>query len=187
MIKGGLDRFRIRRKRFDADHHTQHQGAQVNLIHSWRRHQMKTFSALLVLCVGIHRSPVNSPCRGQWRGILIFSLICAWINGWVNNREASDLRRHRSHYDVIVMIEPWRNCYSSSIFSMVCHRLMRKKNVDDIFAIRFNHESLFQPICDFDTEWTLENHRRQMRLWNIIKFWPPVPNPIMIQYPKLQI
>ena len=26
-----------------------------------------------------------------------------WINGWVNNREAGDLRRHRAHYDVIVM------------------------------------------------------------------------------------
>ena len=34
-----------------------------------------------------------------------FSLICAWINGWVNNREAGDLKRHRPHYDVIVMIE----------------------------------------------------------------------------------
>ena len=32
------------------------------------------------------------------------SLICAWINGWVNNREAGDLRRQRAHYDVIVMV-----------------------------------------------------------------------------------
>ena len=53
---------------------------------------------------GIHRSPVNSRHKGQWRGALMFSLICAWLNGWVNNREASDLRRHRAHYDVIVMI-----------------------------------------------------------------------------------
>ena len=34
----------------------------------------------------------------------MFSLICVWINGWVNNREAGDLRRHRGHYDVIVMM-----------------------------------------------------------------------------------
>ena len=27
----------------------------------------------------------------------------ALINGWINNREAGDLRRHRAHYDVIVM------------------------------------------------------------------------------------
>ena len=42
---------------------------------------------------GIHRSPVNSPHKGQWRGALMFTLICAQINGWVNNREAGDLRR----------------------------------------------------------------------------------------------
>ena len=54
---------------------------------------------------GIHRSPVNSPHKGQWRGALMFSLICAWINAWVNNREAGDLRRHRAHYDVIIMCE----------------------------------------------------------------------------------
>ena len=52
---------------------------------------------------GIHRSPVNSPHKGQWRGALMFSLICVWINGWVNNRKAGDLIRYRAHYDVIVM------------------------------------------------------------------------------------
>ena len=52
---------------------------------------------------GIHRSLVNSPHKGQWRRALMFSLICVWINGWVNNREAGDLRRHRAHCDVIVM------------------------------------------------------------------------------------
>ena len=53
---------------------------------------------------GIHRSPVNYPHKGQWRGDLMFALICAWINRWVNNREAGDLRRHRDHYDVIVIV-----------------------------------------------------------------------------------
>ena len=47
----------------------------------------------------IHRSPVNSPHKGQWRGALKFSLICAWINAWVNNGEAGDLRRYRAHYN----------------------------------------------------------------------------------------
>ena len=55
----------------------------------------------------IHRSPVNSPHKGQWRGAFMFSLICVWINGWVNNREAGDLIRYRAHYDVIVMGLPW--------------------------------------------------------------------------------
>ena len=52
---------------------------------------------------GIHRWPVNSPHKGQWRGALMFSLICAWTNSWANNGHASDLRRHRAHYEVISM------------------------------------------------------------------------------------
>ena len=52
---------------------------------------------------GIHRSPVNSPHKGQWRGALMFSLICVWINGWINNRDTGDYRRDRARYDVIVV------------------------------------------------------------------------------------
>ena len=74
---------------------------------TWWHHQMEAFSALLAICAGgIHWSPVNSPHKGQWRRALIFSLICIWINGWVNNREAGDLRCYRAHYDVIVMSIP---------------------------------------------------------------------------------
>ena len=69
---------------------------------AWWRHQMETFSALLALSPG----PVNSPHKGQWRGALMFSLIYAWINDWVNNREADDLRPHRAYYGVTVM-----DCY----------------------------------------------------------------------------
>ena len=70
---------------------------------SWWRHQMETFSALLAICAGNSPVPMNSPHKGQWRGALMFSLIWVWINGWVNNREAGDLRRKRAHYDVILM------------------------------------------------------------------------------------
>ena len=48
-------------------------------------------------------SPVNSPHKGQWRGALMFSLICAWINRWVNNGETGDLRSYRAQYEVIAM------------------------------------------------------------------------------------
>ena len=51
----------------------------------------------------IHRSPMNSPHKGQWRRPLTFPLICVGIKGWVNNRKVGDLRRHCTHYDVIVM------------------------------------------------------------------------------------
>ena len=75
----------------------------------WWRHQMETFSASLALCA--ENSPVTgeSPHKGQWRGALMFSLICALINGWVNNLEADDLRRHHTHYDVIVMTKLQRS------------------------------------------------------------------------------
>ena len=52
---------------------------------------------------GNPRSRVNSPLKGQWSGAFVFSLICAWINGWVKDCKAGDLRRHRAHYGVIVM------------------------------------------------------------------------------------
>ena len=69
----------------------------------WWRHQMETFPRYWPFVRGIHRSPVNSPHKGQWRGALMFSLICARINGRVNNGGTGDLRRHRAHCDVTVM------------------------------------------------------------------------------------
>ena len=51
---------------------------------------------------GIHRSPVDSPHKGQWRGALMFSLICTWTNSWANNGDAGDFRRHHVHYDSTV-------------------------------------------------------------------------------------
>ena len=57
---------------------------------------------------GIHRSPVNSPhTEGQWRRALIFSLIYAWTNGWVNDHDAVGLRRRRAHYHATVMPYDW--------------------------------------------------------------------------------
>ena len=75
---------------------------------------------------GIHRSPLNSPHKCQWRGALMFSLICAWINGWVNNLEACDLGCHRAHYDVTVMLNK--------------SNIMKRRNVSlasDDFEYRF--------------------------------------------------
>ena len=72
--------------------------------------------------------------KGQWRRALMFSLICSWINGWVNNRKAGDLRRHRAHYDVIVMQTHIRSSRgvsmaSSGNFSVRC-LLLRKFTFD---------------------------------------------------------
>ena len=54
---------------------------------------------------GIHRSPVNSPHKGQWCWALMFSLICTWKRGWVNNWDARNLRRYHAHYDITVMCD----------------------------------------------------------------------------------
>ena len=103
-------------------------GHWAKLILTWWRHQMETFSALLAFCAG--NSPVTwsslwwrhqlgtFPRYWPWgesnghrwipqtkasdAGLWCF-LWSASINGWVNNDEAGDLRRHRAHYDVIVM------------------------------------------------------------------------------------
>ena len=87
----------------------------VNCTYSWRllpsrtsgenshRHgdviKWKQFPRYWPFVQGIHRSLVNYPHKGQWRGALMFYFICVWVN----NRQAGDLRRHRAHYDVIVI------------------------------------------------------------------------------------
>ena len=68
---------------------------------AWWRHQMETFSALLALCAG--NSPVTGEIPSQMpvtRSIDIF----LWSVPWINNHEVGDLRRHRAHCDVIVMV-----------------------------------------------------------------------------------
>ena len=76
----------------------------------------------------IHRSPVNSPHKGLWRGVFKFSLICARIYSWVNNGEAGDLRRHHGHYDVILMF-----CICFIIINHCIHDF--QDYTDDIEAI----------------------------------------------------
>ena len=83
----------------------------------------------------IHRSPVNSPHKGQWRRALMFSLICARINGWVNNREASNLIHHRVHYDVIVM--EW--LYPSFVRDFVTHPRHEYNVVSAVPLLRLGH------------------------------------------------
>ena len=63
----------------------------------------KHFPCYWPFVLEIHWSPVNSPHKGQWRWALVLSLICTCKNGWLNNREADNLRRHRAHYDGPVM------------------------------------------------------------------------------------
>ena len=61
------------------------------------------FLALVAICAG------NSPVLGEFPAqrpvarSFDVSLICGWLYGWVNNREAGDFGQYRAHYDVTVM------------------------------------------------------------------------------------
>ena len=78
----------------------------------------------------IHQSPMNYPHKGQWRRALIFSWICAWINSWVNSREAGDLRRHRAHYDAIVML---------LVVTEMCCECFKLKNLYHKHDVKLHH------------------------------------------------
>ena len=84
----------------------------VGLAHlcAWWRHLIETFSALLAICAGEFTSHRWSPrTKASDAQLWCCYLICAWINGLVNNHEAGDLRRHSSHYDVTVMVDERRH------------------------------------------------------------------------------
>ena len=97
---------------------------------------------------------MNSPHKGQWRGALMFSLICAWINGWVNNREAGDLRCHRAHYDVSVMARVKPNLTDDARVHNACLRHLTP--VCSRFA--GNSHSMNILLC-FNTLWSRQNSR----------------------------
>ena len=63
---------------------------------------METVSALLAIRAGKSPIPGEFPQRPVKRGFDVFFDLRP-NNGGVNNGEAGDLRRHRAHYDVIVM------------------------------------------------------------------------------------
>ena len=61
------------------------------------------FSVLLALCVGNSLVIGEFPSQRTVTRSFDVSLICPWINGWVNNLAVGDLRCHRAHHDATVM------------------------------------------------------------------------------------
>ena len=74
------------------------------------------------LC-GEFTGPGDFPHKDKWRGALMFFFICVWINGWVSNREAGDLRRHRGHYDVNVMCYFYPHCWWIDCWFQISDRI----------------------------------------------------------------
>ena len=80
---------------------------------------------------------VNFPHKGQWRGALMSSLICAWINGWVNNGEAVDFRRQLAHYNVTVMSQAHERSHVLYICTVACtceYNVAKSISVDHMYA-----------------------------------------------------
>ena len=86
----------------------------------------KHFQSHWLFVRGSHRSPVNSPHKAQWRGVLEVFFISAWTHGWVNNREASGLRRHRTHCDIISM---WRKNKAHVLYPSVRRRYSKETTI----------------------------------------------------------
>ena len=131
---------------------------------------------------GIHWSPVNSPHKGQWRGALMFALICARINGSVNNRETGDLRRHRAHYDAIVI-----SCIKIVIFwfyliPVAQILIMHKRAVLQIMTWRLTADRPLSCSClcsihwsqvlspEWRCSWSSANRRCSNYIWIINNF-----------------
>ena len=117
---------------------------------------------------GIHRSPVNSPHKGQWRRALRLSLICVWINGWVNNHETGDLRCQCAHYDVIVMSKNGSlsskskdlNCthqFNGDIIYYVLPQIISPNTEITSFLFQMHHQSLLKPRDDLPICWEIFN------------------------------
>ena len=105
-IQFGVEYFNIQSSQTSSRRNAASNGWQTRCALLMHMHddviEWKHFLCYLPFVRGIHRSPLDSPHKGQWHGALTFSLICAWTNSWGNNRDDGDLRRHSTHYDITV-------------------------------------------------------------------------------------
>ena len=87
-------------------------GADAPTVHV----QVSTYKQVMMTLSNGNNFRVTGPLCGEFTGhrwipltkasdaqLWCFLWSATWINGWVNNRGAGDLRRHRAYYDVIVM------------------------------------------------------------------------------------
>ena len=148
---------------------------------SWLwHHQMETFSTVLSLCEGNPPVTDGFPHKGQWRRALMFSLICAWTNGWANNQDAGDLRYHRDHYDVsvtfietcvITIFHTITCCFNEVLRVLVVSTKFRISSTttdgywDDVMIIHFPHYGHFTVTVRYVIFWLLA----WKRCWTIEK------------------
>ena len=141
----------------------------------------KHFPRYFTFVRGIHLLPMIYPHKGEWRGTLVFSLICAWTNDWVSNRDCGDLRRHRAHYDAIVMSYDLHAHYQNA-YVIMHHKI---ENANHWLTLAVRTLFLFLSVCNLcdikstclilsytETErqsrWLLYSHWLHLR-WS---YWP---------------
>ena len=107
--------------------------ACTSVSQAWWRHQ--NFRVSGHLC-GEFTGP---PHKDQWRGTLMVSLICARIDGWVNTREAGDLRRRRAYYDVIGMARNIHGTITMLLSTLSCWITLTALGSFFLEAIRIVH------------------------------------------------
>ena len=121
----------------------------------WWLHQMETLSALLDLHEGNPRVTGGFPSQRPvtW-GFDVFFDLRLKKNGRAHNRDTGDLRRHCTHYDVIVI----RLCDSHSDIGNICkigqHQIITKpKNV--IVYVHLDSFPVFSNIITVTSQWAL--------------------------------
>ena len=130
----------------------------------------KHFPCYWPFVLGIQWSPVCSHHKGQWRGALIFSFICAWINGWINNREAGDLRLHRAHFDVIVMdTRGWGFKTTCEILNLRARKFthINKLHIFQCMEMRYSASNFKGNLWNNSTQNILPIHRKRRLLFSI--------------------
>ena len=126
---------------------------------TWWRLQMETFSALLALYA--ENSPVTGEFPSQRPVLQIFDIFfdLAWTNGWVDNRDADDLRRRCAHYDVTVMKNGTKAVFNF-IWNLISDEINIVLNVYVISTCFINSISKFRPdAC------VAENHVNMVNVW----------------------
>ena len=106
---------------------------------------METFSALLDLF-----STVYSVHKGQWRGTLMFSLICVWTTGWADYRDAGDLRRNRAHYEVTLTCDHEKGNRGVNYDGMLWHAMIYLLP----FCVVIQVDASSSPCVSITSSWT---------------------------------
>ena len=100
---------------------------------------------------GIHRSPKDSPHTGQWRGALIFSLICAWTNGWTNETPVI--------WDAIAPIMLLLQCFTSLIMAFIKNQAISENINDPFLKIEYSEHT-----CSLPIRWVIKFKKSRLNL-----------------------